>query len=32
LITDFDKPMHTRITRVMAGQEKQTGFWEKSGL
>ena len=32
LIKDFDKPMHTRITRVMAGQEEQTGFWTGSGL
>jgi len=32
LLTDFDKPKHTRITRVLAGQEEQTKFWENSGL
>ena len=32
MIIDFDKPRHTRITRVLAGQEKQLNFWKNTGL
>ena len=32
IIKDFDKPLHTRITRVLAGQEERTEFWKHTGL
>ena len=32
MLIDFDKPRHTRITRVLAGQEEETHFWKNTGL